>query len=96
MDYLKFYAKNDNKPEDLLSILKSISDDIEIQFGRDKYGKVTTIRRSPLVMSKNINLDRNMEIKELEHSETYTYFEIIKRMVSMLQLIKKKNKKRIL
>ena len=46
-----------------------------MQFGLEKCEKVT-FKKGALVKSKNINLDINIEITELEDNKTYKYFGI--------------------
>ena len=46
-----------------------------MQFGRDKCAKVI-VKKGSLVKSKDIALDINIEITELEHHKTYKDFRI--------------------
>ena len=48
--------------EGLLSTVKLFSDNIRIQYGLEKYAKVT-FRKGSLVKSKNVKLGLNTEIR---------------------------------
>ena len=75
MDDLKLYAKNPNNLECLLSNVKIFSDNIGMHFSLDKCTKVT-FRKGSLVKPKNIILNINTQIAELENNKAYTYLEI--------------------
>ena len=66
-----------------------------MQFGQEICVKVT-FKKDLRVKSKNITLDINMEIKDLEHNKTNEYL-VIKEADSIKHSInKEKNEKRIL
>ena len=73
----KVISRNDDDLESLLSSVKRFSDDIGIQFGPDKWAKVT-FKKGSLVKSKCINLNINTEITKLEYNKSYKYFGINK------------------
>ena len=75
MDDLKLFAKNDDELEKLLSIVKSFSDSIKMNFNTDKCAKLT-IKRGKHQSASNISLDEHTSIKELEHHEEYKYLGI--------------------
>ena len=72
MDDLKTYAKDDNQQAGLLTIVKTFSDDINMDFGLDKCAKAT-FKRGKLVKCDNIELDRNTVIQGLDQESTYKY-----------------------
>lgn len=71
VDDLKLLAKNDKELEKQLEIVKSFSDDIKMEFGLEKCAKTTFIK-GKLSKSKNVSLP-DVEIRSLEHHETYKY-----------------------
>ena len=70
----KVICKNDGL-EGLLNTVKRFSYDIKMQFDLGKCTKVT-FKKGLLLKSKNITLDLNIEITELDHNKTYKYSEI--------------------
>ena len=68
----KTYAKNDDEQTGLLRTVKSLSDDIGMEFGLDKCAKAT-FKRGRLAHSSNIVLDVNTVIQDLEQEGTYKY-----------------------
>ena len=72
MDDLKTYAKHDDEQTALLRTIKSLSDDICMEFGLDKCAKAT-FKRGRLADSSNIELDVNTIIQDLEQEGTYKY-----------------------
>lgn len=72
MDDLKLYASNDDELEGLLKTVKAFSDDIGMEFGLSKCAKAT-FKRGKLVRTKNIVLDDDSVIKELDQEGTYKY-----------------------
>ena len=69
MDDLKTFAK-DNQQMDLLTIVKTFSDDIKMEFGLDKCAKAT-FKRGRLTKTTNLHLDVDTVIEELEQDGTY-------------------------
>ena len=80
MNDLKLYAKHDDDLEGLLSTVKRLSDDIMMQFGLDNCTKVT-FRKVLIIKSKNITLDINRKIIELEHNKPINIYKLMKQMV---------------
>ena len=72
MDDLKTYAKDDNEQKGLLTIVKTFSDDIKMEFGLDKCAKAT-FKRGKLTNTTDLELDVNTVIKELDQEGTYKY-----------------------
>ena len=75
MDDLKLFAKNDEELERLLNIVKSFSDSIKMNFNVSKCAKLT-IKRGKYQSSRNITLDQNCSIQELENHQDYKYLGI--------------------
>ena len=75
MDDLKTFAKNDENQQSILTIVKSFSNDIQMEFGLDKCAK-TTFRRGKLKNTENIELNLDTVIKGLEQDATYKYLGI--------------------
>ena len=69
MDDLKTFAK-DNQQMNLLTIVKTFSDDIKMEFGLDKCAKAT-FKRGRLTKTTNLHLDVDTVIEELEQDGTY-------------------------
>ena len=72
MDDLKLSAKDDNKLEGLLRIVKRFSDDIGMEFGLSKCAKAT-FKRGILEKSDHVRLDEETMIKDLEQEKVYKY-----------------------
>ena len=72
MDDLKLSAKDDNKLEGLLRIVKRFSDDIGMEFGLSKCAKAT-FKRGKLENSDHVWLDEETMIKDLEQEKVYKY-----------------------
>ena len=72
MDDLKLYSKLDSDLRSLLIIVKKFSDDIKLQFGLEKYAKIT-MNKGKMVRSSNISLNEHTHIKELSNTESYKY-----------------------
>ena len=70
MDDLKLYASNDNELEGLLKTVKAFSDDIGMEFGLSKCAKAT-FKKEKLEQTKNVVLDDESVIKELDQEGTY-------------------------
>ena len=75
MDDLKTYAKDDNQQAGLLNIVKTFSDDINMEFGLDKCAKAT-FKRGKLIKTDNIELGKNTIIEGLDQEGTYKYLGI--------------------
>ena len=72
MDDLKTFAKDDNQQTGLLTIVKTFSDDIKMEFGLDKCAKAT-FKRGRLTKTTDLELDVDTVIEELEQESTYKY-----------------------
>ena len=72
MDDLKLFAENNEQLEKLLKVVHKFSKSIKMEFGLDKCAKCT-IRAGKKVVTENIILEDNIEIKELEFESTYKY-----------------------
>ena len=68
----KIFARDDNQQTCLLTIVKSFSDDIKMEFGLEKCAKATFKRRR-LTQTTSIDLDIDTAIKEIEQEGTYKY-----------------------
>jgi len=69
MDDLKLYASNDKQLQQMLSIVKTFSDDIRMQFGIDKCNKVTIIK-GKVRPSENITLNNGEILKGFNERQT--------------------------
>ena len=69
MDDLKLYRISDNQ---LNGLIKKVSDDIEMEFGLDKYAKAT-FKRGKKVPAEGILLNDHQLIQDLDQAETYKY-----------------------
>ena len=76
---LKVICKND----DDLSTIKTFSDDIGMQFGLNKYVKVT-FKKGSLIKSKNIIVDMNTEITVLRQKKQTNIYKLMKWIVSII------------
>ena len=56
----------------LLTIVKTFSDDIKMEFGLDKCAKAT-FKRGRLTKTTDLHLDVNTVIEELDQESTYKY-----------------------
>jgi hypothetical protein len=72
---LKFIAKSEEELQKQIQTVKTISDDIRMEFGLDKCAKIT-FKRGKLTDSQNLLIDINREIQELEQGKTYKYLGI--------------------
>ena len=72
MDDLKLFAKSGKEIEGQLSMVKQFGDDIGVEFGWDKWVKLT-LRKSKLTHTTTTELDIDTTICELDQSETYKY-----------------------
>ena len=72
MDDLKLYGTSDNQLNGLISTVKKVSDDIQMEFGLDKCAKAT-FKRGKKVSAEGVLLNDHQFIKDLDQSETYKY-----------------------
>jgi hypothetical protein len=72
MDNLKLIAKSEEELRKQMQTVKTFSDDIHMDFGLEKCAKIT-FKRGKLIQSKNLVIDFNREIQELEQGKTYKY-----------------------
>ena len=92
MDDLKLFSKNDSQLNDALTLVKTFSDDIKMEFGLEKCSKIT-IKHGKSISSQNIKLDDDTIIKNLEPNETYKYLGVEENDGIQHSLMKKKLKK---
>ena len=72
MDDLKLYASNDQQLRQMISIVKTFSEDICMQFGIDKCNKLTVIR-GEVKPADDITLSNGEILKSLEPDQQYKY-----------------------
>ena len=72
MDDLKPYGTSDNQLNGLISTVKKVSDDIQMEFGLDKCAKAT-FKRGKKVSAEGILLNDHQLIQNLDQAETYKY-----------------------
>jgi threonyl-tRNA synthetase len=72
MDDLKLIAKSEEGLQKQIQRVTTFSDDIHMDFGLDKYAKIT-FKSGKLTYSQNLLIDINREIQELEQGKTYKY-----------------------
>jgi hypothetical protein len=72
MDDLKMIAKSEEELQKEIQTVKIFSDDIHMEFGLEKCAKIT-FKRVKLIHLRNLVIDINREIQELEHGKTYKY-----------------------
>ena len=77
MDDLKTFAKDDNQQTGLLTIVKTFSDDIKMEFGLEKCAQAT-FKRGRLTKTTDLELEVNTVIEELEQESTYKYLGVSK------------------
>jgi hypothetical protein len=75
MDDLKLIAKSVEELQKQVQTVKTFSDDIHMEFGLQKYAKIT-FKKGKLIYLQNLEIDINREIKELEQGKTYKYLGI--------------------
>ena len=76
MDDLKLYAASESQLTKQLEIVKQFSDDIKMQFGLDKCGKLSLVKGKQS-RSDGIQIDHDTFIRELERDENYKYLGIL-------------------
>ena len=72
VDDLKLYGTSDNQENGLISTVRKVSDDIQMEFGLDKCPKAT-FKRGKKVSAKDILLNDHQLIQDLDQAETYKY-----------------------
>ena len=72
VDDLKLYGTSDNQLNGLISTVKKVSDDIQMEFGLDKCAKAT-FKRDKKVSAEGILLNDHQLIQDLDQAETYKY-----------------------
>ena len=72
VDDLKLYGTIDNQLNGLISKVKKVSDDIQMEFGLDKCAKAT-FKRGKKVSAEGIILNDHQLIQDLDQAETYKY-----------------------
>ena len=72
MDDLKLYASNNQQLKRMIAIAKTFSDDIQMQFGIDKYNKITIIK-GKVSPSENFTLNNGEVLRSLEPGQQYKY-----------------------
>jgi threonyl-tRNA synthetase len=75
MDDLKLIAKSEEELRKQIQTVKTFSDDIHMDFGLEKYAKIT-FKKGKLIHSQNLVIAINREIQELEQRKTYKYLAI--------------------
>ena len=80
MDDLKTYARDDEHQTGLLKIVKTFSDDIQMEFGLDKCAKVT-FKRGRLTETTNIELDADASIRDLNLNGDEIHYATMKEKV---------------
>ena len=75
MDDLKIYACSDKEMESFVNTVRIFSVDISMEFGFEKYAKVS-IKKGKLVVTENLKLPSGKEMRELEMTDTYKYLGI--------------------
>ena len=69
---LKLYGTSDSQLNGLISTVKKVSDDIQMEFGLDKCAKAT-FKRGKKVSAEGILLNDHQLIQDLDQAETYKY-----------------------
>ena len=72
---IKVYAVNDEQPKKLLGIVNTFSNDMNMEFGLEKWAKKTFIK-GKLTKTSNIVLNQDTTIKDLDLKGTYKYLGI--------------------
>ena len=76
MDDLKLYGTSDSQLNGLISTVKKVSDDIQMEFGLDKCAKAT-FKRGKKVSAEGILLNDHQLIQDLDQAETYKYLGMV-------------------
>ncbi|KAI5732287.1 hypothetical protein M8J77_024348 [Diaphorina citri] len=97
MDDLKLFGKNENELK-MLDLVAGYSIDIKMEFGVEKCAKAI-VQRGKLVITENIKINEEMEVKQLEQDNTYKYLGIEEsneiKCEKMKKLIEKEYKRRL-
>ena len=72
VDDLKLYGTSDNQLKGLMSTVKKVSDDIQMEFGLDRWVKAT-FKRGKRVSAKGILLNDHQLTQDLDQAKTYKY-----------------------
>ncbi len=72
MNDLKLFARNETQLKQALTIVKSFSDDIKMDFGIEKCAMVV-MKSGKLVNYQNIQLCHETVIRNMDIDETYKY-----------------------
>jgi len=75
MDDLKLIAKSEEELQKQIQTVKTLSDDIHMEFGLEKCSRIA-FKRGQLAHSQNLVIDINREIQEPEQGKTYKYLGI--------------------
>ena len=75
VDDLKLYGTSDNQLNGLISTVKKVSDDIQMEFGLDKCAKAT-FKRGKKVSAEGILLNNHQLIQDLDQAETFKYLDM--------------------
>ena len=75
MDDLKLYGISDNQLNGLISTVKKVLEDIQMEYGLDKCAKAT-FKRGKKVSAEGILLNDHQVIQDLDQAETYKYLGI--------------------
>ena len=80
IDDLKLYSKKEQEQVGELKIVKQFSDDIDMEFGRQKCAKAC-MKKGKLTSAGNIVIDEDTEIQELDQERVYKYLGVDERDV---------------
>jgi hypothetical protein len=75
MDELKLIAISEEELQRQIQTVKTLSDNIHMEFGLKKYAKIT-LKKGKLISSQNLVIDNNREIQELEQGKMYKHLGI--------------------
>ena len=78
MDDLKLIAESEKELQKQIHTVKTVSDDIYMEFGHEKCTKIA-FKKGKIVHPQNLLIDINREIQELEQGKTYKYLGIEER-----------------
>jgi len=72
MDDLKLFSKDESELQQELTIVKTFSDDIRMEFGLDKYTRAV-FKLGKLTKNQNFSLNDQTVIRNLELDEIFKY-----------------------
>jgi hypothetical protein len=72
MDDLKLIAKSEEELRKQIQTVKNFSDDIHMDFGLEKCGKIT-FKKGKLIHLQNLMIDINREVQEMEQGKMCKY-----------------------